>query len=330
MPSNRPSLFLPLILIALALNGCQFEYSTGDLTPKAIFIIVDGIPADVLESVPTPYIDAIAGVGGYSRAYVGGEAGGPSESPTVSAVGYNSLLTGTWANKHNVYTNAIENPDYGYWDIFRMAKFHAATTHTALFSTWEDNRTKLLGEGLPAAGGNKLDYYFDGFENDLQRFPHDDASEYIRKIDELVSEEAARYVRDAGPDLSWVYLQYTDDVGHRFGDGEDLTAAVTMMDANVGKIWRAVQGRQSTEQEDWLVVVTTDHGRDIETGRRHGGQSERERTIWIATNSARLNARFYGTPAIVDILPSVASHLGIQMPQEITAQLDGQSFIAVE
>ena len=321
---------LLLPLLAFVAVSCQQQDRTAGLTPKVIFIIVDGIPADVLESVPTPTIDAIARAGGYARAYVGGEAGGASESPTVSAVGYNSLLTGTWANKHNVYTNAIEEPDYGYWDIFRLTKNHDQGLQTALFSTWEDNRTKLIGDGLAEAGGNKLDYFFDGFENDQQRFPHDEASEYIKAIDELVSNEAARYVREQGPDLSWVYLQYTDDVGHRFGDSDELAAAVTLMDGNVGKIWQAMNSRQQSEREDWLLVVTTDHGRDSETGRRHGSQSARERTIWIATNSTRLNEHFSATLAIVDILPSLTTHLGIEIPAAIGDRLDGQSFIARE
>src|SRR4051794_8697433 len=70
---------------------------------KVLFVIVDGIPADVLERVNTPSIDQISSDGGYARAYLGGERGGYSETPTISAVGYNSLLTGTWANKHNVW-----------------------------------------------------------------------------------------------------------------------------------------------------------------------------------------------------------------------------------
>lgn len=309
------------------LSGCQSQSDSLGSTPKAIFIIVDGIPADVLESVPTPSIDEIAAVGGYGRAFVGGEVGGPTESPTVSAVGYNSLLTGTWANKHNVYTNAIENPDYRYWDIFRMVKHHDPSLQTALFSTWEDNRTKLIGEGLPEAGGSKLDYYFDGFENDEQRFPHDEERQYIKAIDALVADEAARYVQEVGPDLSWVYLEYTDDVGHLFGDGPEMEAAVTWMDGVVGKIWGAVQSRQRAQDEDWLIVVTTDHGRDSDSGRNHGGHSERERTIWIASNSLRLNEHFYDTPAMVDILPSILRHLRVDLPGEISSQLDGQSFI---
>ena len=296
-------------------------------TPKAVFILVDGIPADLVEAVSTPFFDEIARDGGYARAYVGGQAGGASESPTVSAVGYNSLLTGTWANKHRVYSNQIRSPDYRYWDIFRLVKQHNPDLSTALFSTWEDNRTKLLGNSRPEAGGDKLDYYFDGFENDEQRFPHDEARGYIRQIDDLVSREAARYLAEHGPDLSWVYLEFTDDIGHLYGDGEEMAAAITLMDANVGRIWRSVQARQQAEDEDWLVVITTDHGRDAQTGKSHGGQSDRERTIWIATNSNALNEHFSNLPAIVDILPSLLTHLEVVAPQAVSEQFDGKSFI---
>ena len=99
------------------------------------------------------------------------------------------------------------------------------------------------------------------------------------------------------------------------------------MDANVGKIWKAVQDRQKTHGENWLVVVTTDHGRDEETGKSHGGQSLRERTTWIATNSQRLNSNFENLPGIVDILPSILDHLAIVPPPRIAAQLDAVSYI---
>jgi len=295
--------------------------------PKVVFLIIDGIPADVIENTETPAIDDIATMGGYVRSYVGGEVGGPSESPTVSAVGYNHLLTGTWSNKHNVWTNKIKDPNYAYWDIFRMAKTYDPTLQTAVFSTWLDNRTKLIGDGLDAAGGKKIDYAFDGFEHDEEQFPHGITSNYIRDIDDWVSNEAARYIRENGPDVSWVYLQHTDDIAHFYGDGKKMTSAVKLMDERVGKVWGAVLDRQKSHQEDWLVIVTTDHGRDSKSGRSHGGQSKRERTTWISTNSTKLNGRFQQNPAIVDILPSIATHLGLEIPPEIERELDGQSFI---
>src|SRR5690606_1441915 len=87
---------------------------------KTVFIIVDGISADVIEQRSTPNLDAVAQVGGYTRAYMGGEKDGYSQTPTISAVGYNSLLTGTWANKHNVWNNAIKAPNYNYPTVFKL------------------------------------------------------------------------------------------------------------------------------------------------------------------------------------------------------------------
>lgn len=108
-----------------------------------VFIILDGIPAVELERVNTPNLDQIAQIGGYARAFTGGEKEGISQTPTISAVGYNSLLTGTWANKHNVWDNEIESPNYAFWTVFRFMREAKPNSKLGIFSTWEDNRTKL-------------------------------------------------------------------------------------------------------------------------------------------------------------------------------------------
>ena len=131
---------------------------------KVLFVIVDGIAPDVLKKVGTPRLDAIAKQGGFAAAYVGGERKTYSQTPTISAVGYNSLLTGTWVNKHNVWGNDIKDPNYHYWTIFRFFKEQYPAKKAAVFSTWLDNRTKLLGDGLPQTDHLRMDYFFDGFE----------------------------------------------------------------------------------------------------------------------------------------------------------------------
>jgi predicted AlkP superfamily pyrophosphatase or phosphodiesterase len=294
---------------------------------KAVFVLLDGIPADVIERVATPMLDEIAKTGGYARAHVGGELGGATETPTVSAPGYMSLLTATWANKHNVRGNSNQSPNYAYWNIFRIVETVEPSLKTALFSTWLDNRTVLVGEGRPAAGNFRLDHAVDGFERDTVAFPHDAASKYILAIDERVAAEAAAHIASQGPDLSWVYLQHTDDMGHAHGDSEAFYSAVRQADVLVGRIWDAVKQRQA-QGEDWMIVVTTDHGRDPRTGKGHGLQSARERTTWIATNKSGLSERFTsGSAAIVDIAPSILQHMRIQIPAEVAKEMDGVSFV---
>lgn len=295
---------------------------------KVVFIILDGIPAAVLENTSTPNLDEIAKKGGYSRAYTGGIKGGYSETPTISAVGYNSLLTGTWANKHNVWGNEIKEPNYNYWTIFRFLKEARPASKIAIFSTWQDNRTKLIGEELSDTGFLKMDFSFDGFELDTVTYPHDSETQYIQKIDNLVSYEAAYQLKNNGPDLSWVYLEYTDDMGHRYGDSPQLSAAVVLADEQVGRIYESIRFREEKFGEDWMIIITTDHGRKAPDGKDHGGQSDRERETWIVTNAQHLNEYFKNEqPAMVDILPTIVRFMDVDVPNAALRELDGVSMI---
>lgn len=308
-----------LLSLFLAAAAC-----TQPKSKKVVFVILDGIPADVLEKVETPNMDEIAAKGSYALAYVGGEKGSDSESPTISAVGYNSLLTGTWANKHNVYGNEIKEPNYEYWSVFRIMRHARPDAKLGIYSTWEDNRTKLIGEGKPETNNLKMDFVFDGYELDTNKFPHDDAREYIHKIDELVVNEAAKSIERDAPDLSWIYLEFTDDMGHKFGDSPEMYAAVKTADKQMGKVYEAIKMREQNHNEAWLIVITTDHGRDAETGKNHGGQSDRERTTWVVSSKPITSKK--RPLAIVDIMPSICEFIGVEMPANIKKGLDGESF----
>lgn len=315
--------------ISMVAQESSQEASTTKRTKKAVFIIVDGISYDQLHKANTPNIDSIGQQGSFSEAYVGGGTGTYSETPTISAVGYNSLLTGTWANKHNVWGNAIKAPNYHYPTIFRLYKDQYPNGSIAVYSTWLDNRTKLVGDGLPATGNIHVDHHFDGMELDTLQYPHDPQRNFMKQLDGLVADHASGSLLSDAPDLSWIYLEFSDDMGHMYGDSEQLDNAIHYEDSLIGKVYRAiVQRSEAHPEEDWLLFVTTDHGRKPNNGKGHGGQTYRERSTWILTNK-KTNAYFKDeVPGIVDIAPSIAQFMDIDIPQQTQREWDGVSLFA--
>ncbi|WP_299252297.1 alkaline phosphatase family protein [uncultured Aquimarina sp.] len=323
------------LCITFMLIGCSIysqdktsEKNKKEETRKVVFIIVDGISTDLLYKSNTPFIDTMSKEGAFSEAYVGGTKGKYSETPTISAVGYNSLLTGTWVHKHNVFGNSILKPNYNYPSIFRLFKDSYPEKEIAIYSSWLDNRTKLIGEGLKETGAIKMDYAFDGLELDEVKFPHDKFKKYLKRIDAEVAREAANHIYESGPDLSWIYLEHSDDMGHIFGESPTYFNAVSYEDSLIGLIWDSVKLREQETGEDWLIIVTTDHGRIPGDGKHHGQQSHRERSTWIALSKPIGNKYFENNRvAIVDIFPTICDYLDIKVPEEITLELDGNSLI---
>ncbi len=309
-----------LCLTIFALNGTS-------KTRKLVFVIADGIPYEQLIRLPMTQLHEISMTGGLRPAYVGGENGAYSESPTISAVGYNDLLTGTWANKHNVWDNSISNPNYHYYNIFRFFSATNPKGSTAVFSSWLDNRTKLVGSAASKAGYLQPDFHYDGLESDTVRFPNDSKGFRFQHIDDAIIDSAAATIRINGPDLTWIYLENTDEVGHKYGFGKEFSQAVEIVDDQVGRIWKALKYRENKYDEEWAIIVTSDHGRN-RNGLYHSWQTPGERSIWIATNLSGLNAHFtHETPSIVDILPTIATFLSIDIPWKQAIELDGVSII---
>jgi len=113
-----------------------------------------------------------------------------------------------------------------------------------------------------------------------------------------------------------------------YGDSPEFTNAIKKLDVQLGKIYDAIEYRKKNNNEDWLLVVTTDHGRDEKSGKNHGGQSARQRSTWMVSNYRQLNAYSkYYNPYIVDIMPTIARFMSIDIPKENLFEVDGVPLI---
>jgi hypothetical protein len=112
-------------------------------------------------------------------------------------------------------------------------------------------------------------------------------------------------------------------MGHAHGDSPRMDSAIAYLDRQMGRLWTAIQYREKQFKEKWLIIITTDHGRSARDGRDHGGQTPREKSGWIVANVPLNNYARQQDVAVVDIMPTMAAHLGINIAPEWQRELDG-------
>lgn len=81
---------------------------------------------------------------------------------------------------------------------------------------------------------------------------------------EIACDFATRLLEQAtSPDILFVYLDLIDHTGHDKGFGlhvPEYISAIEQVDAALAPLLQAVRRREQQCGEDWLVLVTTDHG----------------------------------------------------------------------
>jgi arylsulfatase A-like enzyme len=296
------------LLVPVALGACQMGADAAlsrEAAPnrKVLVIGIDGVRPDVLAEVETPHLDRLAAAGTFSdRAQTG--------RPTVSGPGWSSLLTGVWPSKHGVTNNEFNGKRYGQYPDF-LTRIEQVQPELNTFAAVD-----WLPIAADTAGGpiisNAIDAkrIFDGY---VLTWAGGDSA---------VVDVSVTHLRDADPDAAFVYLGNPDEVSHETGSiGTPYREAIALSDRHVGMLLDAIRERPSFDQEDWLIIVSTDHGRRADGG--HGGDSAEESTIfYIASGPSAVPGSPAEPPAIVDVAVTALAHLGIAI--DPAWELDGK------
>jgi predicted AlkP superfamily pyrophosphatase or phosphodiesterase len=292
-----------LIATQLAVGVLAGLACSSPPTKKVLVIGIDGVRPDVLAEVPTPAIDSLIAEGAYS-------ATARTGFPTVSGPGWSSLLIGVWPEKHGVTSNDFTTNRYDrYPDFLTRIEQIRPELNTLVVADW----LPLVAdkEGGPLFGdAPDVKVVFDGY--DLGWAEADEQSVVV----------AVSHLRDEDPDAAFVYLGNPDETSHETRSiGAPYREAIALADSHVARLVEAVRQRPTYANEDWLILISTDHGRRASGG--HGEDSPEERTIfYLASGPSTRHGPIEGEANIVDVAVTALAHLGFAA--DASWELDGR------
>ncbi len=275
----------------LLLAALSFSLVAAEPVHKKVLIIgIDGCRPDALLQANAPHVRKLIRDGAFSDQAQTGDI-------TISGPGWSSLLTGVWREKHGVRDNKFEGANFKQFPhFFHYVKTSQPRSYTASIVHWKPINERILSDAEFAVSHAK---------------------------DSKVVEEAIRVLRDQDVDVLFVHFDEVDAAGHKHGFHPTVApylAAVEQTDSYIGRLLEAIQQRKSIGQEDWLILVSTDHGG---SNKDHGKNIPEHRTIFlIVSGAAAAHGRIEPAPAIVDVGPTALVHLGI--PLDPNWSLDGK------
>jgi hypothetical protein len=253
---NKFTLTMLMLLVAV------FAFAgSGGHKRKVLVIGIDGCRADALkqemDSGHAPNLLGLCNTGFYSL-------DSWHLDITVSGPSWSSIMCGVYHEKHGVTGNTYGGSNYNQYPYFPT---HAKEIDTSF-------KCVQYTEWAPMSNN----VYNDGWD---QKIIGTDG------YSQGTGTAAAGLIQDPNTDLLFTYFDKVDLTGHSSGfnpNNPAYTQAIDSIDFQIGRILQAMRSRPTYAQEDWLVLITTDHGG---TGTGHGGISYEERHIWWIANSDR-------------------------------------------
>ncbi|TDD56342.1 nucleotide pyrophosphatase [Kribbella antibiotica] len=306
---NRPLAVTALAIVAASSLLATSAFGVADApsarSQKVLVIGIDGAMLSKIQAFNTPAMKELIRTGSAAKTSL---YAAPF-APTVSGPGWATNATGVWPDKHQVKSNnwgtgskLTQYPDF----LTRLERARPELSTYAI-ADWTPLTTNSAGQAI--------------FSDEIQKkVTYDGDALGYTAADAKIATEAAAYLKDTGPDASFVYFGDVDIAGHSCGAaGACYRTATEQTDKHIATLLSAVRARPTYANEDWTILVTADHGHTESGG--HGGSSVAERSSFIIRNGPGTTP---GTPAVapknVDIAAIVLGRFGVSAPE-----IDGQA-----
>ncbi len=280
-----------------ATSGPQVGIASVD-TPNVLVIGVDGTNLSRVLADPTNvnFFNLIQGSSTAPSSIVG--------HTTISNPSWSTILTGNWGEKTGVINNIFTPWTYNRWStVFnQLEEDHDDGIQTTAVANWD------VIAAIAAAGGD--------LGADLVRYigKREDDPNWL-KTDDAVGDTTELIIADSNPDVANFVFSYfvgVDENGHMYGGAsEEYKLALNNFDRNLGEIIAAVDAWETANNEEWTIVLVTDHGHQPQRGLGHGFQSPDETETFVIVNGpgftpGAINLQYQ----IVDVTPTVVTLFG--------------------
>lgn len=263
------------VIHKLVIEHLNSPLPEGKTKKKVIFLGYDGFRADGLENIQDSSESAVMYVknqGGLYHTFSGGVAG-VCEQATSTAPSWMAMLTGGWAQYNGVNDNGqMKKEEAETFITYALNKGYSASfttswrEHTSL--SYKPDTVNAILKNQPAEYTHQID----------------DTATYYQVLKYVSKSEGAEKMPSEDPDVIFFTFEFTDHDGHGSGYGnknENYIKACKDADSYGYSIVKAIENRATYAEEDWLIIVSTDHGGVV---RGHGGQTAFERMTWLSCN----------------------------------------------
>ncbi len=242
---------------------------------KTLLILIDGMRPDGLKVCGHPFIKELEAHSYYTYS-------AQTVMPSVTLPCHMSLFHSVHPDRHGILTNTYVpqvRPINGICEVLK-----AAQKKCAMFYNWEHLKDLARPGSL----------FYSNYAGRPLTWDVTNG---------MLTENAAKTISTLEPDFTFLYLGWTDEAGHAHGwmGPEYIHSISCSLDC--------VESIVKTLPEDYLVVLTADHGGHE---RRHGEDIPEDMTIPVFFYNPAFSSTEISEAGIIDIAPTITGYMGVE------------------
>lgn len=234
----------------------KYEAGSESKSPRKVLLIaIDGAVGTEVEKIMPANIAEMIKTSKYTW-------NGLSDNATNDASTWASMVTGVSSKTHKILDNSFR-PKADPSDPHASATFTPTFMYRIIENRPEYN-TVFISPSTEVAN----------------RLMVESGKKIVAANDEVVKDSAVYQLTKTNPNVVVVNFDEVNKAGIQSGFSADNSAykeAVNKVDGYIGELLKAMKERPDYDKEEWLVMVTSNHGG---TGNSYGGSSLKERTIF--------------------------------------------------